>query len=79
MVKIEPTNRHYIDAVAIYKMLKLSPCSLQSSSKNVSIFYERENKVFAEITELKSTGELDLEVPCVNLLYGPNVYNEGVG
>ena len=79
VVKIEPTNRHYIDAVAIYKMLKLSPCSLQSSSKNVSIFYERDNKVFAEITELKSTGELDLEVPCVNRIYGPNVYNEGVG
>ena len=35
--------------------------------------------MFAEIMELKSTGELDLEVPCVNRLYGPNVYNEGVG
>ena len=30
--------------------------------------------MFAEITGAKVTGELDLEVPCVYRLYGPNVY-----
>ena len=45
VLKIAPTNRHYIHAVAIYKMLKLRPCSSQASSKNVSIFYEREQSV----------------------------------
>ena len=55
-------------------MLKLRPCSLQSSSKNVSIFNERVSKCLQKSQEPKSTGELDLEVPCVYRLYGPNVY-----
>ena len=40
----------------------------------MSAFLMRENKVFAESQEPRSTGELDLEVPCVYRLYGPNVY-----
>ena len=47
-------------------------CSLQSSS----VFFMRENKVFAEITGAKVNGGAGygLEVPCVYRLYGPNIY-----
>ena len=51
MVKIESMNRHDIHAVAIYRDAEIA-CSLQSSSKNVSIFM-RVNKAFAEITGAK--------------------------
>ena len=61
------TNKQTLlyNAVAIYKMLKLRPCSLQSSSKNVSNFNERVTKCLQKSQAPKSTGELDLEVPCV--------------
>ena len=47
------------------------PCSIQSSSKNVSIFYER-TKHSQKSLEPKSTSKL--EVPCVYHPYGPNIY-----
>ena len=55
-------------------MLKLRPCSLQSSSKNVSIFYERE-QVFAEITGAEVYRGVGSGSPmCLYRLYGSNVY-----
>ena len=47
VVKIEPTNRHYIHRVAIYiqRCRNCRSCSLQSSYKNIYIFYERERSV----------------------------------
>ena len=65
VVKIKATNRHNIHAVAIYRQRyrKCRPSSLQSSSKNVSIFDERpknvsifderHEQIFAEITGAK--------------------------
>ena len=47
VLKIEPTNRHYIHAVAIYKVLKLR------LAPRMSAFLMIENKVFAEITGAK--------------------------
>ena len=75
---MESTNTHNIHAVAIYRQRyrKYSPCSLQSNSKNVSIFMTDMNKAFAEITGAKVNmgAGYGLEVPCVYRLYGPNVY-----
>ena len=76
---MEPTNTHNIHAaVAIYRQRyrNYSPCSLQSSSKNVSIFMRDMNKAFAEITGAKVNmgAGYGLEVPCVYRLYGPNFY-----
>ena len=53
VVKIEPTNRHYIDAVAIYRDAEIvghDDCNL---APRMSAFFKRENKVFAVITEAK--------------------------
>ena len=71
VVMIEPMNRHNIHAVAIYRQRyrNCRPYSLQSSSKNVSIFYHEQS-----ICSNHRSHGCDLEVPCVYHLYGPNVY-----
>ena len=80
VVKIEPTNRHNIHAVAIYRQRyrNCRLCSLQSSSKNVSIFFMRDmNKAYADITGAKVNRELAVVwkfYVSVYHLYGPNVY-----
>ena len=75
VLKIEPTNRHDIHAVAIYREAEIVdhvPCNL---APNMSAFLMRENKAF-EITGAKVNkgAGYGLEVPCVYCLYGPNVY-----
>ena len=52
MLKIETTNRHYIQCSGHLQDTEIEAISLQSSSKNVSILM-RDNKVFAEITGAK--------------------------
>ena len=74
MLKIEPTNRHDIQCSGHFKMLKLRPCSLQSSSKNVSIFNERERSICRNHWSQSLQGSWIWKVPCVYRLYGPNVY-----
>ena len=78
VVKIEPTNRHNIPAVAIYRQRyqNCRPSSLQSSSKNVSIFYEKHEQNICRNTGAKVNrgAGYGLEVPCVYHLYGPTVY-----
>ena len=78
VVKIESTNRHNVHAVAIYRQRyrNCRPCSLQSSSKNVSIFYEQHESICTNHrsqSQQRGVG-CGLEVPCVYHQYGPNVY-----
>ena len=50
VVKIEPTNRHDIYAVAIYRDAKIVGHVPYNLAPRMSAFFMRENKVFAEIT-----------------------------
>ena len=52
VVKIEPTNRHDIHAVAIYRDAKIVGHVPYNLAPRMSAFLMRENKVFAEITTL---------------------------
>ena len=52
VVKIEPTNRHDIHAVAIYRDAKIVGHVPYNLAPRMSAFFMRENKVFAEITTL---------------------------
>ena len=72
MVKIEPTNRHDIHTVAIYRDAKIVGHVPYNLTPRMSAFFMRENKAFEKSQEPKTTGEL--EVPCIYSLYGPNVY-----
>ena len=58
VVKIEPTNRHDIHAVAIYRDAEIVGHVPYNLAPRMSAFLMRENKVFAEITGAKGTGEL---------------------
>ena len=75
VVMIEPTNEQTIHAVAIYRQRyrNCRPCSLQPSSKNVSIFYERHEQSIYRAKVNRGAG-CGLEVPCAYHLYGPNVH-----
>ena len=58
VVKIEPTNRHDIHAVAIYRDAENVGHVPYNLAPRMSAFLIGENKVFAELQEPKSTGEL---------------------
>ena len=74
MVKIDPTNRHDIHAV-VTEIPNCRPCSLQSSSKNVSIFDERHEQSMCRncrsLAKVNRGAGYGLEVPRVYCLYGP--------
>ena len=76
MVMIEPTNRHDIHTVAIYRDAEIVGHVLYNLAPRMSAFLMRENKAFAEITgaTVNRGAGYDLEVPCVYRLYGPNIY-----
>ena len=73
MVKIEPTNRHDIHAVAIYRDANFFGYVPYNLAPRMSAFLMGENKAFAEITRAKVNrgAGYGLEVPCVYRLYGP--------
>ena len=53
MVKIVPTNRHDIHAVAIYRDTEIIGQVPYNLATRMSAFFMRENKAFAEITRAK--------------------------
>ena len=53
LVKIETTNRHYIDAVAIYKCAELVGHDAYNLAPRMSAFFMSENKAFALIMGAK--------------------------
>ena len=53
MVKIEPTNRHNIHSVAIYRDAEIVGHVPYNLAPRMSAFLMRENKAFAEITGAK--------------------------
>ena len=53
VVKIEPMNRHYIDAVAIYRNAEIVGHDAYILAPRMSAFFMRENKAFALITGAK--------------------------
>ena len=76
VVKIEPTNRHDTHSVAIYRDAEIVGHVPYNLAPRMSAFFMRENKVFAGITgaNVNREARYGLEVPCVNHIYGPNVY-----
>ena len=53
VVKIEPTNRHYIDAVAIYRDAEIVGYDAYNLAPRMTAFFIRENKAFALIMGAK--------------------------
>ena len=53
VVKIEPTNRHDIHSVAIYRDAKIVGHVPYNLAPRMSAFFMRENKAFAVITGAK--------------------------
>ena len=76
MVKIELMNRHNIHAVAIYRQRyqKCRPCSLQSSSMNVSNFDERHEQSVCRNHRSQSQQGSWLSMVWKSHLFGPYVY-----
>ena len=53
VVKIEPMNRHYIDAVAIYRCAELVGHDAYNLAPRMSAFFMRENNAFTLIMGTK--------------------------
>ena len=53
VVKIEPTDRHYIDAVAIYRDAEIVGHDAYNQAPRMSAFFIRENKALALIAGAK--------------------------
>ena len=71
---VEPTNRHDIHAVAIYRDTEIVGFVPYNLAPRMSAFLMREQSVCRKHAKLNRGAGYGLEVPCVYRLYGPNVY-----
>ena len=76
LLKRQPTNDHYVHAVAVYCDGQIVGHVPYNLAPILSAFLRRDvNKGFAEVTgdELNRGAGYGLEIPCIYRLYGPKV------